>query len=213
MAVGKSSGPVAYQWDGKGWLKTPGPALGRSYYLYELYAVSCTGASDCMAVGQDLEHRTPLIEHWNGRKWEIQKGPSVGGGVLRGVSCVSGTDCHAVGSKPAKDPLAETWNGHEWKLTPTVKLHSPAPPQLNAVTCLASGPCEAVGSPDATAVHDAPLAEGWSGTSWRRQTTSNLPEAVGDHLLGVSCASPTWCMAVGEADSPTGTHAVIQRYL
>jgi hypothetical protein len=68
---GKDS-PLAEAWNGSGWriLKVPGPL---SPTLSVLDQVSCTGASFCLAVGNDGSHT--LAEQWNGTRWRVQATP------------------------------------------------------------------------------------------------------------------------------------------
>lgn len=70
-----------------------------------LSSVSCTAASDCIAVGAVQEMRSgsfqffPLAEHWNGSAWTVLPAPAPrhpgGGDLLSSVSCTSSTSCMA----------------------------------------------------------------------------------------------------------------------
>ena len=69
---------------------------------------------------------------------------------------------------------------------------------LNAVSCISSYHCLAVGSAEDKKSNDFPLAVRWNGSSWR---TRRVPLPAGDKhgvLNGVSCSSGS-CVAVGEA--------------
>jgi hypothetical protein len=62
---------------------------------------------------------------------------------------------------------------------------------LNAVTCVTSSDCWAVGSEDGTGV----ILQ-WQGSDW----TSVVPTpSAGIDLVGVSCLGPSYCWAVGAA--------------
>ena len=66
-----------------------------------LEAVTCTGASNCWAVG-DYENNAktvvPLAERWDGAGWKVVPVPSpAGGGDLVSVACASSSNCQAVG--------------------------------------------------------------------------------------------------------------------
>jgi hypothetical protein len=83
--------------------------------------VSCPGIGKCFAGG--WTGGNPLIEKWNGRTWVTQRVSNTSinpYAVLQHVSCVSATNCQAVGysyrlSAPTGDlPLAEAWDGHQW---------------------------------------------------------------------------------------------------
>src|SRR5438105_8669888 len=67
-----------------------------------LLGVTCVSASDCWAVGSYVADRgapQTLIEHWDGTSWAIVPSPntSLPNNVLSGVTCVSWSDCWAVG--------------------------------------------------------------------------------------------------------------------
>ncbi len=58
------------------------------------------------------------------------------------------------------------------------------------------------------------LAEMWNGSSWKVQQIPNPAQSAGGaQLNGVSCTSPTACVAVGEATNATGaTSAAAERW-
>jgi hypothetical protein len=74
MAVGVGvSRPVTVGWNGKRWRSEPTPRAGPDN-LGALYAVSCTHANDCTAVGNyELDENDDpsgtLAEHWNSERW------------------------------------------------------------------------------------------------------------------------------------------------
>lgn len=197
-----------------------GTALAATF-ASSLTGVSCPAATDCMAVGWSEASGQAsvdytLAEAWNGSSWAIVRTPSPsdpgGGAELNAVSCVSSTECMAVGETEIFEashggalvphPLAEMWNGAKWTLVSTPKLtHTGA--RLNGVSCTpgtGSGParCMAVGSEGAP--HhptEFTLAESWDGTSWKFVPTPRPLTPGGTALNGVSCGSGTGCMAVG----------------
>ena len=56
-----------------------------------------------------------LIERWNGVRWLEVASPSAGDAVLSAVTCLSATDCTAVGYHDS-GPLIERWNGRSWSV-------------------------------------------------------------------------------------------------
>ena len=118
--------PVAELWTGGSWtaLTVPDPALSGDFV--ELNSVSCTSATNCMAVGDDQNAASTadatLAAQWNGATWTIVSTPSPATfTALLSVSCSSATYCSAVGvSSPSINgtvsPVAETWNGATWSL-------------------------------------------------------------------------------------------------
>ena len=103
--------PSVERWNGKRWSirRTPSPAGAMSSALN---GVSCTSSKACTAVGsyalgagcstfQPPCSGPPLIEHWNGISWSIQRIPNPGVAtytLLNVVSCGSPTACTAVGN-------------------------------------------------------------------------------------------------------------------
>jgi len=80
----------------------------------------------------------------------------------------------------------------------------PAPPgavssSLGATSCPDASFCVAVGSTATTPVPppSPPLAYAWDGTSWSQMTIPATGAGDEDFLRGVSCSSPTACVAVG----------------
>jgi hypothetical protein len=124
---------------------------------------------------------------------------------LNGVSCVSASDCVAVGQRVTtanRDlTFAEGWNGRRWQVLP----QPPSPGSMDslaAVSCASRSACMAVGSYETiTPTKPKPhvqflnLAELWNGRAWKLLAT---PEhGTGNQLTGVSCTAPGRCVAVG----------------
>ncbi|MGO9343754.1 MAG: hypothetical protein ACLP6E_14745 [Acidimicrobiales bacterium] len=135
--------------------------------------------------------------------WKILPTPNEGTGDNRlgGVSCHSLNACVSVGyyldSSGNSQTLAESWNGTAWTLTSSPNKGNDGD-QLNAVSCLSSSNCVAVGTFDTTAGRYQSLIESWNGTTWS-VTPSPDPSEAFDYLSGVSCVGPTFCVAVGES--------------
>jgi hypothetical protein len=90
-----------------------------------LASVSCADALHCITVG--WSGTKSLIEAWSGHGWVIQAAPATGtvtsGNVLLHVSCVSATNCVAVGSRfnpkapsTSNHTLIEVFNGSTWTI-------------------------------------------------------------------------------------------------
>ena len=118
---------------------------------------------------------------------------------LDGVSCVSSTNCAAVGSHFSDDAhpsqtLIESWGGSNWTVVP-----SPNPGTaslLYGVSCTSTTNCVAVGSYGNAWPPDRTLVESWNGSSWTVVPSPN-PAGSSAVLEGVSCTSTTNCVAVG----------------
>ncbi len=124
---------------------------------------------------------------------------------LASVSCVSSSDCVAVGQRVTTSgndlTFAESWNGRAWAVLP----QPPSPGSLDAleaVSCASRSACVAVGSyelvkpakpkPQAQILN---LAELWNGRAWKLLATPD--RGTGNQLTGISCTAPDRCIAVG----------------
>jgi hypothetical protein len=174
-----------------------------------LGSVSCSSADACTAVGASSNTQSltvTMAERWNGTSWRVQGTPQPGSTIpgsspdLSGVSCPTATFCAAVGANQVVSTqigLADAWNGTTWK-----QMSFPEPPGSTSegpdqVSCTSASFCEAVGLYLNGSRDTLPLAARWNGSSWRLQ---NIPGSADDTdvlLTGVSCASTTFCMAVG----------------
>ena len=201
-------------WDGIRWSIQP-IANPAGAVQSRLWAVSCSSATACTAVGGYTVRNCScdigptyypgaqtLTERWNGTSWSSQRNPTPAGasGFAAGVSCSSSSACVAVGSySPAGSPyatdlaLAERWDGNRWSIQPTLAPNG----SLRSASCPTKTVCTAVGSYTSTGGTEATLAERENGTKWSIQRTTNLAGASQSDLTSVSCASSTICIAVG----------------
>jgi hypothetical protein len=91
---------LAERWNGKNWTiqHTLNPTSDPNKFLL---GVSCTSGSACTAVGYTsgpIAWQATLVEHWNGRKWGVQKSADPGtDNELFGTSCTATNTCTAVG--------------------------------------------------------------------------------------------------------------------
>ena len=212
MAVGKvNEKPFAERWNGSEWtLGAPPKPSGATSAGLE--GVSCISAS-CTAVGTRAESGTKtLTETWNGSTWSVVASPNPAelgslGAYLSSVSCASTTSCIAVGryfneGLEAKT-LAESWNGSGWTIQSSPNASGEKQNSLLSISCSSPAVCTAVGysSPSYGSARTTTLGERWNGSEWSLQSTPNpqLPPAPVNEaqLEGVSCASSTMCIAVG----------------
>lgn len=178
-AVGEagSGKALAEHWNGKTWSvqTTANPNA-----FSPLIGVSCHPAGTCLAVGTTTPNastQAPLAEQWTGSRWANVHAidPAPGDlAELDSVSCVSATDCWAVGnsgptSNSSVSTLAEQWNGSTWAIvsTPNPATFS----TLDSVSCTSASHCVAVGGDATTATGSVrPLVEVWNGSTWAQQT-------------------------------------------
>jgi hypothetical protein len=214
--------PLAERWNGTNWSiqPTPIPARARSSILF---SVSCASTTACVAVGSVTNPSgitVPLAERWNGSRWAIQRTPTPsranGRGVsyLGEVSCASRTACAAVGfsgnnAGTTGVTLAERWNGSSWAIQRTPHPTDARVSFFSGVSCTSPRSCIATGFKINSAGAGVTLAERWDGTGWAIQPTPTLEAATYVQLVGVSCASPTWCTAAGFFSIVTGIEVML----
>jgi hypothetical protein len=193
--------PLAEAWNGTAWKlqNTPTPPGASKASDAD---VSCTAASACTAVGSftDSAGRGTLIERWNGSAWTIQSSPAIAG-FLDGVSCSSANACTAVGGASTGAPLAERWDGASWTVQSVPNLSGNRTTAFYDVSCASASSCVAVGSTEDRDTHErTPLVEHWNGSTWTIQNVPLPPHPLSLNVAyfnGVSCTSPTACVAVG----------------
>lgn len=147
--------------------------------------------------------------------WQQQNTPSPAGLVfsgLGGVSCATASSCTAVGSYSdvsGGHALAEVSTGSTWTLQSVPLPAGSSAGELNAVDCLTTTSCVAVGDyTDGSGQHA--LSEVWNGASW---TVRSVPEPSGSTagtLDGVSCLSSSVCTAVGDYTASATERALVE---
>jgi hypothetical protein len=208
-----ASHTLVEQYAGGGWKVVSSPTPSGSNAV-ALIAVACASADDCWAVGSNAGASMgfqALSEQYSGAGWSIVPIPAPAGSDqtgLQAVTCISATDCWAVGyssqgdqEEPGytEDTLVEQYTGSGWKV-----VSSPNPPgstssQLRAVTCTSAGDCWSVGSSGMAGGNQQPLIEQDAGSGWTIVASPNPPDTTDPSTLsGVSCSAADDCWAVGE---------------
>src|SRR5262249_50614508 len=140
-----------------------------------------------------------------GGSWSVDNVPPVTGGSFSGVSCVSQNFCIVVGTlaNADGDPVVLRWDGGSWSVE-QVPGSGNLESRFVAVSCASRSFCMALGLPDpeategstvAAATPNGTIADRWNGHGW---SSVSVP---GGDLSGLSCASPTACMAVGNGSA------------
>ena len=155
---------------GSGWsiVASPNPSGSANS---QLSAVNCVSAGDCWAVGSagnvasdSVAGSTTLIEHNTGSGWSIVSSSTSSGvtdSELSGVTCVSSSDCWAVGSYAGVDAIAsasasasaillnstlvEHDAGSGWSIVPSPTPSGSTQVYLPGLTCASASGCWAVG--------------------------------------------------------------------
>ncbi len=213
-----------------------------------LSGVACASASDCWAVGTTYAgspSRT-LIEHWDGTEWALVASPNPGSSdpgarqrnELSAVTCVSASDCWAVGSYDAdyatqtastrpktSRTLIARWNGAVWSVVASPDTPPIEQQFLSGVTCASASDCWAVGYSghsviaqtfvgqyEAAGTPSQTLVKHWDGTSWAVVPSQNSNATEANVLSDVACRSSSACWAVGSTDPDTASQTMIQRW-
>lgn len=219
-------------WDGKHWTQqqTPSPGSGGS----TLAGIRSVSGSEAWAVGLSSDDNTdkPLILHLTGGHWRQASVPRTEfGEALSGVAATSATDVWAVGdgfggpvAARGRDsrPLAGSpdivsiilhWNGRKWS-----HVASPNPGTenlLNSVGVSSRTSALAVGTERLVGGGFQTLAVRWNGRTWTKvPSVSPGPggSATSDVLSGVTVASPGNAWAVGDMQTGSGNHALIEHW-
>src|ERR1700736_2735432 len=205
--------PLAAGNSGPGWSIVSAPTTGDD----ELYGVGCGTNTDCWAVGYYFPGAAPaqtLIEHWNGTSWSIASSPnssSVQGNILNAITCLSGSDCWAVGNHGSGSiwqTLIEHWDGNNWSIVSSPNANASADNRLWGVSCSANNNCWAVGY-FSNGINNQTLILHWDGSSWLIATSSNTNVSVTNELSSVTCVSDSDCWAVG-GSSDTNYQTLIE---
>jgi hypothetical protein len=198
--------PLGETWDGAAWTIRPVPAPPTSGSS-GLFSVSCVSAAACTAVGDYNDTSgapRPWAASWDGQRWHVEQAmtpPQATVAGLFGVACTGLTRCMAAGAyqdaSNTTHTLAEMWNGSGWTVDATPDPAGFQGSGFAAVSCANGTQCVAVGSSVSGAGGASPLAERWSGSSWRIQVTPTPTGSVSAEFSGVSCTGLAACAVAG----------------
>ena len=206
-------------WNGTSWRVSLPPFISGQRFPF-LAVVSCVSATYCVAGGSyvpasNLNDSVAIVGVWNGSTWRMITAPAVGTfnyTAFYTISCATTTFCMLGGTYASSvrapngggyfTTLIERFNGTSFTrgtdatLTPQGGYAS----YINSVSCTSTASCVAVGAQDKIS---GPLAwHGWAetfnGSRWTRAVLS-LPANTPTALNAVSCATSSYCVAVGGA--------------
>lgn len=179
-------------WNGTSWAAEPDNVTGW------LTGVSCTSSVFCSAVGflADSAGYQSSAEQWNGTSVSDVPSGDNNSSEPQAVSCASSKFCMAVGTD--EGDFVSRWNGHRWKFYGS-------PGGLDTVWCLRSDLCLAAGSTAGKHGYSFARVERRNGTRWSVQLAGPV---AGTEVNGVTCASPSACVAVGAS----GSRPLVLRY-
>ena len=91
-----------------------------------------------------------------------------------------------------------------WTISATPDPSGGTENALQGISCSSVTACVAVGSYKNSSGVQVTLAERWNGSEWQLMSTPNPTGASLSFLRGVSCASSTLCIAVGQYKNSSG---------
>lgn len=203
---------LVQHWDGAEWQIVPSPNAGLEQRgngsLADVFALA---SDDVWAVGshyprEEFPTLQPLIEHWNGKKWEVVPGPSKSPGPWSELSGISGSgpsDIWAVGVRDVQ--VGETgteralilhWDGEQWTRVPApLPAGRLNPFKLHEVAALSPTNAWAVGVVATSKSHRAFVIH-WDGKSWEIVPSAS-PSPQFEDLTGIAALSANRIWAVG----------------
>jgi hypothetical protein len=197
-------------WNGNRWVTVPSPSPKAPFTTEFLDSVSASSPTNVWAAGYYLStgglYRT-LIEHWDGRSWQISSSPNASGAytssTLSDISWAPHGQAWAVGfygQGPKDWSLIEHWDGRSWRI-----VHSPEPRQsgLESVTAPSTASTWAVGWIHIDATTNKAEIMRWDGKAWDVVPSPN-PAHRGGELIHVTSSSGR-ALAVGVSQSRNST--------
>lgn len=142
---------------------------------------------------------------------------SQGDTELLGDSCTGPGSCIAVGDSfnavGDRRALVDSFSGSTWAVVPSPDP-SPTQNQLNAVSCPSSDNCIAVGSVYAPGQGNGtrPIIESWRNSKWTMVAQEPKLANIDGTLNGVSCATTTYCIAVGTSTAGVASYTLIETF-
>jgi hypothetical protein len=176
--------------------------------------VAAAGRHDVWAVGQrdNRGSDTPLVEHWDGRRWSVARVPSAGltGSLLQGVA-VRGSQVWAVGQSDdgahQARPLVEHLSHGRWSAQRLTGIGSGFS-NITGVT-IDGGTVWLVGSAlDKASGNQLSVVARNSGGGWQQVNAPN--PGNGDRILGGIASAGGRAWAVGAFDTDAGRSPFVE---
>jgi hypothetical protein len=198
-------------WDGKSWSFVHSP--NGSDYNSQLNGVAAVSTNDVWAVGASFPDSgfepiintggisptfKPLIEHWDGKKWQVVPSANIarGYGSLSAITAISQHDIWAVGAfydakaEATIHPLLEHWDGISWHVIAPPGGDTASMGILNDVTAISANDVWVAGH---VSVTDSKPSQGlimhWDGHQWNTETS---PMAYQISNISVLSAHDIW---------------------
>ena len=179
-----------------------------------LFAISCPKSGSCVAVGRFVATSgawLPYVDVLTNKTWKAKAVPGKSGFInvgLFGVSCVSMSECVAVGSASmntssnpycstncTQAPVVEELIGTKWTESTPPSPSETVNPVLDGVSCWAIRQCVAVGTYYYSGFQGN--VETLSGTRWHWSHATAPAGGLWAELFGVACTSAASCHLAG----------------
>jgi hypothetical protein len=123
-----------------------------------------------------------LVMVWDGTVWSIVSSPNAGTSddQLESVSCVSASDCVAVGrtdTGSAYETLVMVWDGTVWSIVSSPNAGT-SNDRLESVSCVSASQCVAVGSTFTGSAYETLVVSLTGPVPPSTTTTSPSPDQV-----------------------------------
>jgi hypothetical protein len=169
-------------------------------------AVSCASASWCLVLGSSnvrLPTSTDLAFLWDGTAWTVTAAPQTD---TAGLSCPAPDRCVAAAHN-GNAAVLNTWDGARWSsatvATGAIVGALATSPWLRDVSCPSPTWCAAVGTRVTVSpvgyVDQRPMLFVGNGSRWSEIAVPAANGGAGQGLATVSCSSPSFCAAGGNA--------------
>ncbi len=132
------------------------------------------------------------------------------GNLLRAVTCVSASECWAVGTYytgSAYQTLIQRWDGTSWAIVASPNTSLTQSNYLKSVTCATTSDCWAAGYYIAANGVSQTLIERWDGISWAIIVSPSTLPTRNNYLNAVTCVSASDCWAAGFAISSSSSES------
>ena len=176
----------------------------------EIYSMSCTTATFCVAGGYFSNSHSiiePFVSIFNGTSWsDAALGGQLThfvGGEVNSVSCTSATFCVAGGefaiSAGHAGAFVSTFNGSHWSDTQVgISFPGSESESVDSVSCTSATFCVAGGQFLNSAGHSGAFVSTFNGSHWSdTQVGTSFSGITNERVTSVSCAGMSFCVAVG----------------
>ena len=221
--TGSAYQALILSWDGTSWGRVP--TVDTSATQSDLLTgMACASETLCWAVGNSIVGVNAggvgqtLILRWDSGSWSAVPSPNAvpaRGSRLTAVSCVSTSDCWAVGNSGDADGtsrgLFEHWDGSQWNIAASPDLGVEAS-ALSSVHCVSPADCWAAGYRASGVNPTQTLVVRWDGLSWQAVPSPNHNATTPHTLFDVACPSASECWVAGYHKPANTLQTLIERW-